>query len=1026
MNKRFIRILSSAGGGKTYKLSTRYINLLKKDSDNLKRTLAITFTNKAASEMKQRILSLLKDEALNKGSNSSEKLVDHILNNYSDFSVRTIDSFINTLVKGFSIELGLPPKTELILDSEYYKDYALSRLIGEIENDKILRDKIIDFLINKIDLDDKTNWDLAGILKKGFDRIENYEKYYNIIFKEPEKQDEDIDQKLKDFRKKISITIKELLEYAEMNEGINRRFLNFLKNNTNNIDNLLTSTKWKQDCDKLLTKKATFDKGFFCSLFEGLKNILFEYYTHKIFRDHNHHIKIYKDYKEKIKEVKEEKRIRFIEDINSELGTLFGEFDVPFIFYRYGERYYHYLIDEFQDTSQSQWKNLKPLIENSLSEGGSFFFVGDPKQAIYQWRGGKVELFNDAFESFWCIEEEDKEKEFVPYNYRSAPEIVKFVGEVFSNLPADIEEKIGEKGRVYKENAAQEIAMEKHWDGFEGYISLKKITSKTKHKDDVEKSIGSELLITIKDILKRFSFGDITILVRTNKEGKTVVDWLTEEGYRVISNESLYLSSNANVKGLISLLKFLQHPVDDIAFFGFITSPFFEKKSECSFDSIKDWAENVEKKGYLYVLFRRDFPEIWEMFIQPFFSSVGFLPLYDLLNEVIRVFSIPENFPESEPFLEGLLEFTHNLEKKSITSIELMIEEWERAEDSKHPPSILLPENTDAIRIMTIHSAKGLEFPVVIIPFLYFSGKKNINEIVVEYNGTKRIAKITKKNKEYILPEHNPTLKKEIYTRIMSNEIDSLFEEINNLYVGMTRPKYELHIFIPEQIPATYRREWKEILSKYIGDGDYTRGTTLPPPQEMVTEEQLPVSHLHLTTEDKNSVVGSGTRLLLKKSAVDSYLNKNRHKALKLGDLVHRVLYYIEDLSDIENLESIIERSLNELALPGEREFFKGTIKEIVKRTLDKEEIRKWFAQGLVVWREKEMVDKDGKINRFDRVVFREKEIELIDYKTGQEPISHYKKQIMTYKKTLEDYFPKKKVTAYIIQLEKGEVIKIE
>ncbi len=1026
MKDRFKKILASAGGGKTHRLSKRYIKLLKQNRENLKRTLAITFTNKAATEMKERILSILKREVLVKEDKYSEKLVDWILYNFSDFSVRTIDSFINKLIKVFSIDLGLSPQTELIFEVQYYKEYAISKLIENVKDDEKLQQLMTDFLISMIEFENKTYWRFKDIILNEMEEISDYEKELNQPFEIPKRSVAEPYRIMKNLRKDAIGIATEILKLPGANQNLHKIFLKKLRKGTTDINELLNSAYLKKDCEGVLKNNATLKRNKFCPLFERLKNTIFEYYTYKIFRNYNYHIQIYHNYKEILKDLKKEERIRFIEDINSELKSLFDEFDVPFIYYRIGERYDHFLIDEFQDTSHSQWINLNPLIENSLSEGGSFFFVGDPKQAIYQWRGGDVELFDKVFNSFSCVDVSEKKDEVIDTNFRSGSEIVRFNNEVFSNLPDSSRARMREKANYYtEESVKQRYYPEKN--NFEGYVSLKKIKSDSTDKESLEKSIRNELINTIHKIKKRFSNREIAILVRTNQQGKSVVDWLTSLSIAVISNESLYLSSNNNIKGIISLLKFLQHPIDDLAFFGFITSPFFTRETKKSFEEIKGWFEGkvsdeeFRKQNYIYELFREDFSEIWENFIQKFFAKAGFLPLYDLLSDVLKTFRIPENFPESSPFLEGFLEFVHKLEKKSITSIGLMMKEWENALSSQDPPSILLPENVDAVRVMTIHSAKGLEFPVVIIPFLYFSTlgrSKKQKEFVVEYEGIKRIGKLDNKD---LLPENNPELKKRVKEELERRDADTTFEEVNNLYVAMTRAEKELHILIPDKISGNYSKSWMQILKDFTVEGDYRCGT-----HQKGEGFKESATFLEIFTEERESVGEIENRLILKKNDIGSMINRKRKEALKLGDIVHRVLYYVRDINDMENLENIIECSLNEIALPQERQFFKEKTNCIIRKVMDMKEVKMWFTPGLKVWREKEMVGRNGNLHRFDRVIFDHDRINLIDYKTGDEPVSRYKKQIQIYRDVLLDFFPGGVVESHIIQMSTGKVVKIE
>ncbi len=1024
-NHRLISLLSSAGGGKTYRLSTRYKNLLKENNQNLKKSLAITFTNKAATEMKERILGLLKEEALTDENIHSRDLIDFILDNYSDFSVRTIDSFVNSLVKAFSIELGITPESQLIMDSNYYKDFATSLIIQSVEENKILRKKLSDFIINRIETGGKISWNFHGLLRKGMDRLEKYEVNENVFF---EKAPEDLASLDKDiaisFNKSIGLA-EEILEYSRLRSGIHSRFLAALDKavNTRNIDKLLESSYMKKNSEGALTKSFKDDPEEFTRLFSELKKYVFDYYQHSLIREHNYQIDIYQIYNETLKNIREKQKVRFIENINKELKILFDEFSIPFIFYRIGEKFLHYLVDEFQDTSKNQWQNLVPLIDNALSEGGSFFYVGDPKQAIYQWRGGDVQLFGIPMDIFASIGTDEKNSEYIDKNYRSTPAIVDFLGEVFSCLPEKIKERMGKKSGFYTDTVKQKIPETKQKKTPEGFVSIKKIHPESKNIEDIILSANNQLKKTIDEVLSRgYEKGDIAILVRRNAEAKEITQYLCERGYPVVSGETLYLSSNPAVKGILSALKFLAHPLDNTSFLGLVLSPFFGKQTGLNEKDIRNFAEDCVSDIPYYIQFKKRFPEIWINYIETFFTHAGFLPVYDITSDIIRVFKIPENCEGSESFLESFLEFVHNLEEKSITSIEGMLLEWERQQNYENPPSILLPESREAIRIMTIHSAKGLEFPVVILPFIYIPIDRDKNEVVIEYNGIKRIIKI----KSDILPEDNEEMKEKIKRKIIEKEQNETFEETNNLYVALSRAIYELHVFLPDKKPQNYSDLWEEILIGHLTGDSYQRGKPGQKVTDKNTKGGLPLKYLQMKIEDRESVEKASSRLLMKKNDIYVLMNNKINESRKTGEILHKVLFYIKNSNDLENIDSIINRALNEFAFPGERELFREKVKTTIEEIFKKEEIKEWFSPAVKAFREKEIISGDGKLYRLDRVVFKTGEVQIIDFKSGEEPSSTWKKQLKSYKEVLTEYFPDKNINTYIVNLNSGEVIRFE
>ena len=601
------------------------------------------------------------------------------------------------------------------------------------------------------------------------------------------------------------------------------------------------------------------------------------------------------------------------------------------------------------------------------------------------------------------------------------------MGEVFSNLPEEIRDKMGKKSSFYSDTVKQKIPDFKMGEALpEGLVSIKKIGPEGKNIEDFFAAANEKLEENIKEILSRgYSYGDIAILVRRNSEAKEITGHLCERGYPVVSSETLYLNTNPVIKGLLSALGFLKHPTDNASFLGFITCPFFSKQTGLDLDTVKNFAESCESGISHYIQFEQKFPEIWQNYIEFFFSSVGFLPVYDLVSDIIRTFKIPENCSGAISFLEAFLEFIHNLEGQSITSIEGMLDEWQRRHTFDNPPSILLPESTEAIKIMTIHSAKGLEFPVVIIPFIYIPLDRDKNEVVVDYKGIKRIIKV----KKDILPENDPELKSEIESKLKEKEENETFEEINNFYVALSRAVYELHIFTSDEKPRSYSDLWKFLLVNYASEDSFTKGK---PEQKLTREEkrdEIPLKYLKMDPEGKESVEKASGRLLFKKPDMYVLMNEKISESRKTGEILHKILYYIKDTGDIENLEevdSIIDKAINEFAYPGERVILKEKIKAVIEKIFKKEEIRQWFAPGTTVWREKEIVSGDGNLYRMDRVVIGENSVYVCDFKSGEEPLSKWKKQLGNYKDVLGEYFPKKEIKTYVLDLNSAEVIEIE
>lgn len=1029
MKNRLTQFLASAGGGKTYELTDRYINIIKKypgKEKNLKKILAITFTDKAAVEMKEKVLRKLKKiyHSHEKDENKrkeAEYLIDYIIDNYSDFSIRTIDSFINTIVKVFSLELGYPPETEITHEYEYFSKYAVARMIDRVEKDRSLKNLLIHFILKNIEVRGSVSWNFKNMIYRRMKKLDEYRLNKNLKLDSIEFMEEAEIFKMKN----EIISVMEKIVNIEDEVPFHGGFLSYLNDRLEdeNIDNMCKSKRLRKGVKAILKGK---DKEKYIErvkpVYRKLQNLIGLYYAKRVFLEYNMNARVFKKYVQILRKVKKEERIRFVSDINREMEPILEKCEddafVPFLFYKIGGRFLYYLIDEFQDTSIKQWQSLLPLIKNSLSEGGELFYVGDPKQAIYQWRGGDVKLFNKVLNEFKSIEEDNIQQESSVINYRSGGRIIDFVNNTFSRIDM-FKEKLGKYRNFYLKENFEQVPYKNNEN--RGFVRVTKLENK---KVDTDEMVRKELLSTLNEVIEYGNYSDITILVREKKQGKIIVDWLVEEGIPVFSDESLYISSDSKIKGLISFLQFLQNPVDNNSFFGFIFNPVFLEVSGLSRNEVREWAESHKKNDIFYLKFRNDYPELWAEYIEQFFMKVGYLPAYDLINDIIRVYNIPENFPETNPFIEGFMEFAHNLEGNSVTSLELLLDEWERVNNSKAPPSILLPEGTEAVRVMTVHSAKGLEFPVVILPFTYFSQyNPDKNKVIVDYKGSKRVAKTDGLEK---IPVGVPSnLKNKLQAKLQEKEQIDFFEEINILYVALTRAREQLYIFVPEE-KALKRKfcYWIELLHDWVKDKEiYQDGE-----RESIKEKRGKKisSKISIKTGEKEGVESVKSRLIFRKNDVSVISDEDRLKAVKLGNTVHRALFHLEGTRDEESIKKAVRTSVNERVNYKERDLFYKKALGIIKKITHNEKFNDWFKDEYRIWKEKEIVSSTGDLYRMDRVVIKDAIIDLIDYKTGDEEISNYREQMRKYRNVLTDYFPDKKINTFIVHLKESSIQEID
>ncbi len=908
------KVLASAGGGKTTRLSTEFISILKNNPYSLRNILAITFTNKAANEMKKRILENLKEEAIQKKDKLAEILVDNIINNFSDFSIKTIDSFIHSMIRAFQYELGLNLETEVKLDVERYYEIAFERLMElSLEDEKI---------------------------KEIFIKYADY--------------------------------------YFEDAKG-----LRFWENMYEKLKKML-----KDIFDKEI-KLRGFDRA------DDLTSVSnFTYCLHNLI---NKYIGC-------INEIEKEENIILIERFGDYIRRLFDIYqDIPFIYYKIGSRFRHILIDEFQDTSIVQWNNIEPIVHNIISEGGTFFYVGDPKQSIYQWRGGTPALFEEVKEKFknYGVKEEN-----LDINYRSREIIVKFVMDIFNienikdiknNIKdKDISESIFEEFELHIqhfENVEQKIRDDKKDSG---YVVIKK-----KNESEIENSIVEEL----KEINKRRNYSDIAILVRTNKQVSDIVKILSMNGIPYYTRENLDVFENEIVREIISFLKFINTPNDNLSFFNFITGKCFLKVSGIEKDFIIEKFLDCKDK-YFYSYFQKIFEKEWEKFIKPYFNRFGYIPLYELIIEFIRDYKIYENFKNEIGFVEAFLEYIYKI-KDYGNDISTIIE---KINEEKVKINQGIYEN--AVTVSTVHSVKGLEFPVVFLPYLeYTLDQKYIpKEFFIGENDKifVRFKDENEKNKEEtecLKTEENiykETIKNEYY----KNAVRILSEEINLLYVALTRAKDELYIYYTtaekNEIKLTYKglgKLWNLIINKYMSE----KGEELKI-GDPITKKSEEKGVEYFYPERKSGYDDMIKSIVIKKK--ETFIEEE-----KIGEAFHKVLGNVYNINE-EDIFNELEYVVNCMFPKNKREYYKEKIKALLKSLIEWQEIKE-ILMGDEILLEKWGCDEDGML-RIDRIIFDGDNIRIIDFKTGKENTED-KKQIERYKRFIKSVHKDKKIKGFLI-----------
>lgn len=607
---------SSAGSGKTFTLVKEYLKLALTDAQyppqKYRHILAITFTNKAAAEMKERIIKALKEISdvsnndsvllnilreetgldIDKLKFRAQTILHTILHNYSDFAIGTIDSFVHRIVRTFAYDLQLPVNFEIEMDDNKLLLEVIDLLISKAGNDEHLTRALVEFTEAKAD--DEKSWHIERDL---FDFSKNLLTEEGVIHLEKLKKisTEDflnIRNKLNETIKKFESSVKKIAEEASQaisqqglehnsfyqgRSGISKFFSTIADGNfdklepNSHVSKTINENKWYTDKISSSDKaKIETIKGKLTEAFHSIQAIVQKqqslYYLLKLINKNIYSLAVLNEIEKLMQEIKKQNNILHISEFNKIIANIVLNQPVPFIYERIGEKYNHYLVDEFQDTSVLQWQNLLPLIENSLAEGNLSMLVGDGKQAIYRWRGGEVEQFSQLPNVFlkekneFVLEREQTLKrnyneQLLNKNYRSRKEIIDFNNSLFSVLAG----KLGAThNSIYHDHEQQSDSANTG-----GYISIDFVKGETEEAEQQTLEQVYNNIIRLQN--DNFKLSDIAILCRTNKKGSAIAEYLTAKGIAVLSAESLLLKNSKRVRFIESIFHYINQSQDEIA-----------------------------------------------------------------------------------------------------------------------------------------------------------------------------------------------------------------------------------------------------------------------------------------------------------------------------------------------------------------------------------------------------------------------------------------------------------------------------
>ncbi len=1032
MQNSYTVINASAGSGKTYALVQRLLMICLRypnQQQSIRNILALTFTNKAANEMKERILSWLGNFSANDYAGNmdlkniqkafeeeglkitidelhhrSRKLLDYILHNYSTLNIGTIDRFNSRLVRSFSYELGLAKNFNLEIEAEPFLIEAVDKMLDQIGENDTISNSFMDYVDYSLENNERINlnknlYDSAKEFvkdihyehlksNKSFDDT-NYENIKNTLRKEivlNKKKSAELATQSVELFKSRNIEIEDFAQGKNGIGGFFTKVVDFYQQKrasfpfpTTQEESVINNYR-KGAASKSKHKEAEILEILDQLIENRMQLILLYIETQKKEKVLAAllPLKVNKDIQDELRKIEEENDLVLLSKFNILINENLRNEPSAFIYEKVGSQFQHYFFDEFQDTSELQWQNFVPLRDHSVStEYTSFTLVGDPKQSIYRFRGGESKLMLDII----------NKKEFSPKeadllvlkdNWRSARNIVQFNNELYRYHSEGLEE---EHKNIFGTDAEQSPKSK-----IDGRVKVNLIENLTNEEfyDDTSERMRKD----IQECLNNgFKFSDITILCRGNfdifsysqKLGNLKVNYHGEEtNIKTISDKGLTLELSNTLKAVIEFLRWeintknkhcLIMMMYHLNTLGKIHMADFtlEMKEILDIESHEDILLFLQQKYALH-LKQDNFPRF---------------NLYNFIEYYINEFSV-EN--KETDFLLNFLEMLFNFTQNAGASTKEFLKYWDEEASSY---TIQASENIDAIQIMTIHKSKGLEFPIVFIPMI---NKNRDNEFTNWFDTNESDALKSVNINQF--SKNLEVYDQEIQSFNKKNSYKNLIDRLCLQYVATTRPVEQLFFYLQKANKTSNNLELLEFLqTKNTENADEFDLYEVQP--EMLKKHSKTKSSSFMTQNIQNlkNVNEKSTSI---KIATPSKNYQVRNEKVRIGLFVHELLSKI-------NTEKDIAKVLEGYAMEGqitleEKSEIQVTLQNIVATYAE------FFDEKWEVINEKDiMISENGEshISRPDRILKSDEGYIIVDFKTGEQKAKD-EAQVEGYKKILE------------------------
>ena len=895
---------ASAGSGKTHTLTQKYLQYLLQsdDADAYRHILAVTFTNKATDEMKQRVLDTLSKEARKDSPDGrkARRVLISILHDYSNFSITTIDKFFLQIIRAFAREIGQNGSSRVELDEQGVIASAVDSMLDSLDEEQ--NAPLLDWMVA---------YALESVEKGGSYDIATSLKEFSKLFLQ------------EDFRIKKGMPGVSFVQDRETIEEVRK----------------LTAARMKAFREKYPPRSRNVD--------EYAKRVN---ETDKIIMDSVGIMGISSDIYARMTEILREKNLVMLSESKETIRKLIDDSDAPFIYEKVGNRYDHLMLDEFQDTSRVEWSNFLPLYRESLAKGKDCMIVGDIKQSIYRFRGSDWETLNSGLAR--DFDSSLTHFDTLKVNRRSARNIIGFNNLLYKNikqwLPDEFAQKISD---IYKD------AEQTEWKEAEGYVKVQLVDYMS--KPEFVAMALDWMMPSIRELQANgFPAGSITVLARDNKQVSDIAKRLIAEGYAVITDESLLVSGCPQVQKLVAVLKYLSSGTDDIC-------------NEQLRQLGVDLSRTVAVEG----------------------------ALYDLCENIIRIW-VGEVAKGDIPYINAFLDIVTEYTSVYGSDVAAFVRWWE--ESASKNRYISVPEGKDAVRVMTYHKSKGLSLEAVVIPFFNepFSSRKTS---FLWTTPPPEVCKIglfpVKCVKDLDKTFFSEDYRKESFLKAV--------DAMNAAYVATTRAKQAMYINAvrsKEGIDAV-SESLAQMLEKSCkpaeeGGNVYEFGTPqryVPSSDDADARIQEPVDSFvsipYMVTEGSGDEdVPVRPRIEMAYSGADFFAEPGaRQKGVVLHDILAAV-------SVPEDLPQAVVAAVADGVLPAAEA---PQVEADLSQAIASVAALHWFDSGSTVYNELSIINTDGNVERPDRVIMRDGETIVVDYKFGEER-KGYRWQVGRYMKLLK------------------------